>query len=261
MSLDQPSSFVKHQTITRDAFLGGRLTLSQPRDGFRAGFDSVVLGAAVTKGRARLLDLGAGVGTAGLVALRLGCANSALLAERNEESAALARDNVDLNGFAGAAGVAEVDILGRAAEREAAGLTPNSFDTVIANPPFFDAGRGTLAPDSGRARARHMDEGGMEAWARCAAGCASGGGEFIIVYPATGLALVLEAMASRFGALTVLPMSPRPGQAASRILVRGIKGSRAPLTLLSSRALHGEEGRNFAPEFDAIFRGEAVLDW
>jgi Predicted O-methyltransferase len=54
---------------------------------------------------------------------------------------------------------------------------------------------------------------------------------------------------------------PRPGAAASRVLVRGTKGSRAPLTLLASRALHGEDGRAFAPEFDAIFRGMAVLDW
>ena len=51
MSLDQPKAFVKHQTVTRDAFLGGRLTLSQPSHGFRAGLDSVLLGAAVAEGR------------------------------------------------------------------------------------------------------------------------------------------------------------------------------------------------------------------
>ena len=50
MSLDQPAALVKHQTVTRDAFLGGRLTVSQPRHGFRAGLDSVLLGAAVVAG-------------------------------------------------------------------------------------------------------------------------------------------------------------------------------------------------------------------
>ena len=69
MSLDQPNAFVKHQTPTRDAFLGGRITVSQPRHGFRAGLDSVLLGAAVASGSTSLLDLGCGVGTAALVAL------------------------------------------------------------------------------------------------------------------------------------------------------------------------------------------------
>lgn len=261
MSLDQPREFVKHQTTTRDAFLGGRLTLSQPRNGFRAGLDSVVLGAAVGAGRKRVLDLGAGVGTAALVALALGRAETAVLAERHEEAVALARQNVAENGFAGRAEVLALDILDKPAARRIAGLEDNAFDAVIANPPFFGAGQGTLAPEAGRAGARHMAEHELEIWMRCAAGCAAPGGEVVIIYPATGLAALLAAVGPRFGALTVLPLLPRPGEAASRILLRGIKGSRAPLTLLAGRALHGETGRDFAPQFDAIFRGQAALDW
>src|SRR5690606_27536905 len=69
MSLDQASKIVKQQTLTRDAFLGGRLIVSQPGNGFRAGMDSVLLGAAVSPKSNSLLDLGAGAGTASLVAL------------------------------------------------------------------------------------------------------------------------------------------------------------------------------------------------
>ena len=64
MSLDHATSIVKYQTATRDAFLGGTLTVAQPAKGFRAGLDSVLLGAAVGPGRGTMLDLGAGVGTA-----------------------------------------------------------------------------------------------------------------------------------------------------------------------------------------------------
>ena len=74
------------------------------------------------------------------------------------------------------------------------------------------------------------------------------------------VAPLLAAFAQRFGAITVLPLSPRPEAPASRVLIRGIKGSRAPLTLLSTRALH-DEGRAFTPAFDAIFRGTARLVW
>ena len=261
MSLDQPTEFVKHQTVTRDAFLGGRLTLSQPGSGFRAGSDSVLLGAAVADGSRRLLDLGAGVGTAGLVALAMGRAESADLVERDEATLALARDNVVANGFAEGAKVLAVDILAKGAERKALGLMDNAYDTVIANPPYFGAGQGTRAPDAARADARHMEEDALEAWVKCAASAARADGTAIFIYPAQGLAALLGAFAPRFGAITILPLSSRPGEPATRVIVRGVKGSRAPLTLLATRALHGAQGNGYAPEFDAILRGAAALDW
>ena len=58
--------------------------------------------------------------------------------------------------------------------------------------------------------------------------------------------------------IVVLPLVPREGEAASRVLVRGIKGSRAPTRLLASRILHEADGRNFLPAFDAIFRGSLI---
>lgn len=261
MSLDQPTEFVKHQTVSRDAFLGGRLTLSQPRTGFRAGSDSVLLGAAVPAGCRSLLDLGAGVGAAGLVALAMGRAETADLVERDAATLALARDNVGANGLAEKAKILAIDILAKGAERRAAGLRDNAYDVVIANPPYFGAGQGTRAPDAARADARHMEEEALEAWAKCAASAARAGGTAIFIYPAQGLAALLGAFAPRFGDLTVLPLSSRPGEAATRVLLRGTKGSKAPLTLLAARAFHGAQGNGFAPEFDAILRGAAVLDW
>jgi tRNA1(Val) A37 N6-methylase TrmN6 len=132
---------------------------------------------------------------------------------------------------------------------------------VIANPPFFAEDAGTLADDAGRAGARHMDSGALDLWVKTAAGCAAAGGEIVFIYPAESLSPLLPAFTQRFGAVTVLPLTPRPEAPASRVLVRGIKGSRAPLTLLASRAMHHAEGRAFQPAFDAIFRGTARLVW
>src|SRR5215217_6194653 len=100
MSLDQPKAFVKHQSVTRDAFLGGRLTLSQPSHGFRAGLDSVLLGAAVAEGRKSLLDLGSGVGTAASVALVHNADLTATMAEQNADMIVLAEANLVDNGLA-----------------------------------------------------------------------------------------------------------------------------------------------------------------
>ena len=245
MSLDQPDAFVKHQTVTRDAFLGGRLTLSQPRHGFRAGLDSVLLGASIGEGRRRLLDLGAGVGTAAFVALALNPGLTAMLVEREPGALELARSNAADTGFGD----------------RATGVEDSAFDVVIANPPFFDEAAGTQARDTGRAGARHMEAGMLDRWVKTAAGAATADGEIVFIYPAEGLAPLLSAFTARFGAVTVLPLSPRADAPASRVLVRGTKGSRAPLRLLGSRPLHEEEGRAFRPQFDAIFRGQARLDW
>lgn len=260
MSLDQPTDFVKQQTLTHDAFLGGRLTLSQPSDGFRAGLDSVLLGAAVPGSQGRLLDLGAGVGTAGLVALALGLAGSADLAERDGPTAALAAENIVANGFSEVARALLVDITD-APMRRGAGLPGNAYDVVIANPPYFSSGRGTRARQPDRADARHMEVEALDSWVRAAAASACAGGTAIFIYPADALGALLPAFEARFGAIAVMPLAPRPGAPASRLLIRGTKGSRAPLTLMATRALHPAEAPGFAPEFDAILRGKSALVW
>ncbi|MGV8853718.1 MAG: tRNA1(Val) (adenine(37)-N6)-methyltransferase [Devosia sp.] len=235
--------------------------MSQPSHGFRAGLDSVLLGAAVGAGRQTLLDLGAGVGTAALVALTHAPHLQAVLVDQNREMLALARANIADNGLADRARTLSVDVSARGSERRAAGLAENAFDVVIANPPFFDHNAGTLAGDAGRAGSRHMDAAALDLWVKTAAGCAAAGGEIIFIYPAESLVPLLDAFARRFGAITLLPLTPRPEAPASRVLVRAIKGSRAPLVLLASRPLHDAQGRHFHADFDAIFRGTARLDW
>lgn len=260
MSLDDATDLVKQQTLTRDAFLGGRLIVSQPQAGFRAGLDSVLLGAAVDRGSSTLLDLGAGVGTAGLVALALNPALVGTLAERDPAMAGLAVANLSDNKLADRARVALLDITAPGLVRLEAGLSPDSFSSVIANPPFFDTARGN-SPSPGRRAARHMPEADLDLWVRTAASTAAPGGEVIFIYPAEGLPPLLASFAARFGGVSVLPLVPRPEAPATRILVRGIKGSRAPTRLHASRILHDDEGRGFRPAFDAIFRGAARLDW
>jgi tRNA1(Val) A37 N6-methylase TrmN6 len=261
MSLDQPTDFVKHQTATIDAFLDGRLHVSQPKHGFRAGLDSVILGAALAATSDSVLDLGAGVGVAALVALTHDTGRRAVLADSDAESLALARHNLAANGMATRAEVLALDVTAKGAAREAAGLAREAYAAVIVNPPFFSAGAGTQAGHAGRAAARHAETGELDLWVRAAVAHVAPGGEVVFIHRAEALPALLAAFGARLGAQTVLPLAPRPGEPASRVLVRGVKGSRAPLRLLAARPLHGGEGRGFAPEFEAIFRGRAVLVW
>lgn len=258
MTAEAPGA--KLDDVTDDAFLGGALSILQPRSGYRAGLDAVMLAAAVPAdaGRPqRVLDVGSGVGTAGLcVARRLPLAEVVLL-EREPRLAALATENVRRNGLADRVRVVNA-VVGAAAELRAAGLAEESFGYVIANPPYHDTEAGTLAPDATKAVAHAMPEEELQRWARFMARLASPRGEAIIVHKAEALPRVLAAFDQRFGAIRILPLHPRAGDPAHRILVAGVKGSRAPLQLLSGFALH-TEGNGFTPEAQAILRGGAAL--
>src|SRR5437588_11142952 len=81
--------------ITEDAFLGGQLRLRQPKSGHRAGHDAMLL-AAATPARSgdRVVDLGAGVGAAGLaVAVRVGDA-AVTLVDIDPTLVAIATENI-----------------------------------------------------------------------------------------------------------------------------------------------------------------------
>jgi tRNA1(Val) A37 N6-methylase TrmN6 len=87
---------------------------------------------------------------------------------------------------------------------------------------------------------------------------ADAGGSATVIHRAGALAEVLAALAGRFGGTVVLPIHPRGGEPASRVLVRAVKGSRAPLELLAGLALHNA-GNGFRPEVEAILRHGAGL--
>ena len=245
---------------TDDAFLGGALHILQPVSGYRAGLDAVMLAAAVSAdgGGARVLDVGAGVGTAGLcVARRVASAHVTLL-EREPGLVRLARENVARNGIGDRVGVVEGDVGLSAEAAQALGLEPESCTHVIANPPYHDAGGGTPAPDPLKAGAHAMPGDGLERWARFMARMCVPGGAMTMIHKADALSRLLAAFDGRFGALQILPLQPRERAPAHRIIVQGRKGSRAPLTLLPGFVLHGEDGA-FTPEAEAILRSGAAL--
>src|SRR5882672_4568893 len=87
--------------LTDDAVLGGRLRLKQPRRGHRFGHDAILLAAACpARAGERVVDLGAGVGAAGLaLAARIGAVELSLV-EIDPTLAALATENAAHNGIA-----------------------------------------------------------------------------------------------------------------------------------------------------------------
>jgi len=249
--------------VTIDRFLGGRVEAVQPGRGHhRSGLEAVLLGASVSSDAAgTLIDLGAGVGVAGLCAAARSPALRVVLAEREAELAALAERALALPANAGIHGrvvTAVVDVTAPERDRLAAGLAREAADIVVTNPPFDLAGSGTASPETGRRRA-HVLEGGFEAWLRAAAWLLGPGGTLILIARASTLPELLRAAEGRFGDLAVLPIHPRPALPAERVILRGAKGRAGPLKLLPGLVLHGPTGSQFAPPLEAILRNGAGL--
>lgn len=247
---------------TEDAFMGGRVMVCQPKSGYRAGLDAVFLAASVTCGSApacSVLDVGAGVGTVGLcVAARCDTAHVTLL-EKEPVLADMAARNVALNRMDGRIQVINAAVGARVDELEGHDLRADRFDHVLANPPYHGEGRGTAAPDALKAASHAMPEAGLDDWVRFMARMAKPGGTATMVHKADALPAMLASFAGRFGGLLVLPLYPRVGEAASRVIVRGIKGSRAPMALLAGLVLH-DAGNGFTIAAQAVLRDGAGLE-
>jgi tRNA1(Val) A37 N6-methylase TrmN6 len=250
--------------ITQDCLLGGKLQLRQPAKGHRAGTDAILLAAAAGEaGSGLIVDVGAGVGTAGLaVALREPAARVALV-ENDAPIAALARENLAVNGLADRGFVAEADVtLPR--QRRAAGLVDGEARLVLTNPPFFAPGRVRVSPIAARGRAHVMAEpegdpiAPLTRWLRAALALLAPAGTFVAIHRPEVIGELIAAVDGRLGDLRLLPIHPRSGAAAIRVLLIGTKGSRAPLRLLQGFALHQDDG-TFTPLAEAVHRGEALL--
>jgi tRNA1(Val) A37 N6-methylase TrmN6 len=245
-------------SVTLSSLLDRRLSLAQPSRGHRAGTDALLLAAAgPTDFNGRCLDVGAGTGAAGLVYAMLEPAARLGLVEIDPLLAALARRNIAANGLADRAEVIEGDVLGAALPN---GLEPGSATLVLTNPPYLDPDRSRASSDPQRRLAHVMPAGGLARWLGAAALALAPGGTLVLIHRADHLGRVLSALADDFGALQVLPVHPRAGASANRILVRGVKGARGPLTIRPGLLLHGP-GTGFTATVDAIHRGRARIAW
>jgi tRNA1(Val) A37 N6-methylase TrmN6 len=243
--------------VTEDAFLGGKLHLRQPKSGHRAGHDAMLL-AAATPARSgdRVVDLGAGVGAAGLAVAKRVAGIALVLVEIDNGLAELARANAIANSIA--AETLVLDVASSAENFAAAGLAPESVDVVLMNPPFNDAARHRASPDSARAIAHVATTETLEAWVHASRRILKSGGNLAMIWRADGIAEVLAALGRGFGSLVILPIHGDVESAAIRVLVRATKGGRAPTRLLAGLVLNDEAAR---PTSDAqsILAGNALL--
>ncbi|NCO03522.1 MAG: methyltransferase [Alphaproteobacteria bacterium] len=233
--------------------LNKQLRLKQAENGFRTSLDSVMLGAAcpIQAGQS-LLDMGCGVGSAGLCVLHRVSEISLTGIEIQQSHCDLALENAALNGFDKAATFLCADIRHYKFEP--------SYHHIICNPPYLDTGAHLRSPHDAKATAMgHVGDMVTRDWVMNAARLLKPDGSLTMIHQAEKIHKILQAMESRFGAIEIIPLWPKAGKNAKRVIIRAIKGRKSGAIMHSGLILHEEDG-GYTLEADKILRhGEGLF--
>lgn len=246
--------------VTKDAFLDGRLEIYQPKTGYRAATDPVLLAAAVpAQAGQRVLDVGCGVGVAGLCLKTRVNGVGVSGVELQDWYAQLARQNAEHNRKDLTIYHSDLSALPRE-------LRDQNFDHVMTNPPFFKPSDTTANTDKGKDTA-NVETLELPVWIEHCLKRLAPKGHFTIIHRANRLSEILTAMSDRCGNVKILPLSARTGKDAQRVIVQGQKGSKAALKLLFPFVLHKgsshkSDGDSFTKTASEILRnaGKLTLD-
>jgi tRNA1(Val) A37 N6-methylase TrmN6 len=254
-----PDGSPEPDALTHDRFLGGRLVLMQPRNGYRAGVDPVLLAASVpARSGQSVLELGCGVGAGILCLAKRVPALGLSGVELQSEYAELARRNAVTNNLALQVFRADLQDLPDPVNRA-------QFDHVIANPPYYRTGAHSPAGDAGRWVALG-ERTPLARWVAVAARRLAPKGYLHLIQRVDRLPDVLAACSGRLGSLEVLPLAARAGRAPNLMILRARKGGRAAFVLhapcvLHAGTTHRRDEESYSPEIKSVLRDGAALNW
>lgn len=244
---------------TDNGFLGGKLILRQPAKGYRAGIDPVLLAACVpAMAGQKVLELGCGVGTA-LFCLGARVAGLDLFGvDVQADYAELARRNAKANAL-------EAQVFTGSLADLPDALRHQSFEHVLANPPYFPDVAHSKPADVGRNMGR-IEALELSEWCRIGIKRLAPKGRYSMIMTAERLPEVLAGFSAGLGAIEVKPITARQGRAARLVLVQGVKGARGAFKLhspliLHDGAQHEGDGDSYRANVAAILRKGAQLSF
>ena len=215
--------------------LNKRLKLLHSEKGFKTSIDSVLLASACpVKAGEHVLDLGCGVGGAGLCVLARVKGAYLTGVEIQKEHAELAERNAEVNLFQDNTTFINADIREYREEK--------AFDHVIINPPYLESGAHLRSPDEEKATAMGHEDLDIKDWVDCAHFCLKSKGSLTIIHRADQIDKIIRALGKRFGAIEIIPLWPKEGVNAKRIIIRCYKDRYSPTTLHAGLILHDDEG-------------------
>jgi len=193
-------------------------------------------------------DLGTGSGVLPVILARRQKVESITGIEIQKELAKLAEKNIFHNDCQEKVNIKYADI-----KKIPEAFSPESFDTIITNPPFYSLGSGRINPDSENAIARHEIKGTLNDFIAGASFLLKPGGSFFAVYRPARLAdLVLEMRKNRIEPKTFQFVHPNKTEPANIVLVEGIKGAGTETKILPPLMLYKKNGE-YTKQANAVF--------
>jgi tRNA1(Val) A37 N6-methylase TrmN6 len=236
--------------LTEDAMLGGKIRLQQPKEGFRAAIDTVLLAAAVpAKTGQCVLETGTGSGAAALcLAHRVEGVHITGI-DINPRMVSLADANIQLNQMAEKIDVAFGDVADRLPEDFDA-----AFDHVMMNPPYLPDTSTHVSPNSDRALATMEAGADLKRWLKYGHDALRSKGYLTVIHRADRVDEVIRSLSPNFGGVSVLPLWPRQGEEAKRVIVQARKGVRSPARILPGLVIHEADG-SYTEAAAAVLKG------
>lgn len=240
---------VPAENETLDSLFQSRLKILQPRKGYRFSLDSVLL-AGLTRVRRqdRVVDLGTGCGVVPLILAFRGAVAHLTGVEIQPSLAALARRNVDLNGFSRLIDIVEADLRLIKGDQ-----IPGPVSLVVSNPPYREVASGRLNPDRKRAMARHELLANLGEVVKAAARILPQRGRLALIYPARRLPRLLQEVVEAGFAPKLLTFIHGTLDSPAKLAhLEAVKGGGEELRVDKPLAVYLAEG-SYTPEMAAMY--------
>lgn len=229
---DQKTHEILKKT-SHDTLFDGDLYCYQHKNGYRFSIDAVLLAHFVQPAQDEIiLDLGTGCGIVGLILLYRHQQFIASLIgfELQIGLAELAQENLVLNSFEEKMSIVQGDVRSILDT-----FSPESFSTVVCNPPFFQPGTGRQNSDPETLLARHQVACTLSE-ILAAASVVKNRGKFVIIYPAKGVAELVGMLSKHHliaKRIQFIYSYPEKSAAARLVLIEAVKNGGAGVDVLA----------------------------
>ena len=234
-----------------DGLFDGRLLIAQGVSGYRFSIDALLLAHFVTVGRAKtIVDLGSGNGVIAMILAHFHPHPHIVGVELQSSMVDRARRSIRRNGFENRVQMLQADVRDVGRQMGAGG-----FDVAVCNPPYRRAVSGRVSAGDERRVARHELNGGIEHFLAAAAVLLRSKGRLALVQLAGRTMDVLVTM-RRFGVepKRIRMVHSYSDAEASLLLVEGVKGGKAGLTVHSPLILY-RSAKQYTAEAAALIAG------
>lgn len=222
---------IDDKLLTKDAILNGKVTLFQPKDGYRVSMDPIILSHFVNViPNQRVLDVGAGNGVISLILKFKEPSLSITAIDIDKFMCDICKKNADINNC-------DLQVINENIKNNP--IKGETFDCVVTNPPFFPRDSSRI---SDKKSVANFETVSLSQWLDFCLKKLSNGGWLYVIHDASRIDCILSSLFARAGDITIIPIMTKPHTHAKRVIVKCKKGSRSASKIEYGITIHSEDG-------------------